>query len=142
MCDRQSANLLLGLTGIAWLVMTIAGTNAQERDIWAVYATSKGACGRGADTKIEISQGRIIGSGFDCRLKEVVPGAGTGLVAYEAACTVDGKEIEVTKELAATSNATLLALDLGNNPDHFTVSVPGRKEWIPLYPCSPVPGLN
>jgi len=142
MHHRQKANLVRAFAGIAWLIAMVAGTNAQEQDIWAVYATTKGACSSGADTKIEISQGRITGSGFDCELKEMVPGAGTGMVAYEAACTVDGKQIEVTRKTAATSDATLLALDLGNNPDHFNVSIPGREDWIPLYPCSPVPGLN
>jgi len=142
MSHRQKNNPVRVVAGIAWLAAMIVGTNAQEQDIWAVYATSKGACYSGADTKVEISQGRIAGSGFDCELKEIVPGAGTGMVAYEATCMVDGKQIEVTKELAANSDTTLLALDLGNNPDHFNVSIPGRGNWIPLYPCSPVPGLN
>jgi len=72
----------------------------------------------------------------------MVPGVGTGMEAYEANCMVDGKKIAVTKELAATMEAKLLALDLGNNPDHFELSIPGRDVWIPLYPFSPVPDLD
>jgi hypothetical protein len=142
MHHRQKVNFIRAFAGIAWLIAMVPGTNAQEQDIWAVYATSKGACGSGADSKVEISQGRITGSGFDCEFNEMVPGAGSGMAAYEAACTVDGKQIAVTRELAATSDTKLLALDLGNNLDHFNVSIPGREDWIALYPCSPVPGLN
>ena len=103
---------------------------AQDADIQAVYATSKGACGSGPRTRVEITGGRISGPGFDCALSNGRP-AGTGLVAYDASCTVDGK-----KRLEG------LALDLGNHTDHFELSLPGRDGWIELYPCTPVPGLK
>ena len=106
-------------------------THAQEADIQTTYATEKGACGgSNSQNLVEISEGRITGPGFDCSLSAERP-AGTGLVAYEAMCTIDGKK---------TSKG--LALDLGNYDDHFELSLPGRENWLSLYPCTPVPGLN
>ena len=103
---------------------------SQDVGIQTVYATEKGACGRGPETRIEITQGRITGPGFDCTLGDGRP-AGTGLVAHEARCTVDGK---------TTSEG--ISLDLGNYRDHFELALPGRANWLKLYPCTPVPGLN
>jgi hypothetical protein len=58
--------------------------------------------------------------------------AGTGLVAYPGSvCTVDGKK-----------SSDGISLDLGNYQDHFKLSLPGRKEWLSLYPCTPVPWLK
>lgn len=104
--------------------------HAQGTDIQTVYATQKGACGRDPRNRIVISKGRITGPGFDCTLSTMHP-AGTGLAAYDATCTIDGKK---------TSKG--ITLDLGNYRDHFELSLPGRKNWIALYPCTPVPGLN
>ena len=121
------------LTLAAAVTMTVAaapGAFAQDRDIQTVYATEKGACGRGSETRVEIVQDYIIGPGFECKISNGRP-AGTGLVAYDATCTIHGKEIKQS-----------LALDLGNYSDHFELSVPGRDDWIKLYPCTPVPGLQ
>ncbi len=103
---------------------------AQDSGIQTSYATEKGACGRGPGTRVEITEGRIAGPGFDCTLSAGRP-AGTGLVAYEATCTVDGKK---------TSKG--LALDLGNYSDHFELSLTCSDGWLALYPCTKVPGLN
>lgn len=115
----------------AFTILAAAGAaNAQDADIQTTYATEKGACGRGPETRVEISEGRISGPGFDCTISGGRP-AGSGLVAHEAACTVDGNQV-----------SDGLVLDLGNYKDHFNLSIPGRKGWIALYPCTPVPGLD
>jgi hypothetical protein len=101
---------------------------AQEPDIHAIYSTVKGACG--AAGTVEISAGRIKGPDFECTIQSGQP-AGTGLVAYQGTCRVDGKQ-----------STDGLAMDLGNYDDHFELSLPGREDWLALYPCSPVPGLN
>lgn len=80
--------------------------------------------------RVEISDGRIAGPDFDCSISNGRP-AGTGLVAYNAVCMIDGKKIPGG-----------LALVLGNFQDHFKLPVPKRETWISLYPCTPVPGLN
>ncbi len=105
-------------------------SGAFEKEIQASYATRKNACGKGADTKVEIGDGRIAGPGFDCSVSDAKP-AGTGLVAYAATCTVDGKK-----------SSEGIALDLGNYEDHFELSLPGRPDWLKLFPCTPVPGLK
>jgi len=116
--------VLAGL--VAWSGIALS----QDADIQTVYATEKGACGTGPDKKIEITEGRIVGPGFSCTLGTSRP-AGTGLEAYNATCTIDGKETDQG-----------LALDLGNYQDHFELSLPGRDDWLKLYPCTPVPGLK
>ena len=105
------------------------GAHAQQADIQTNYATEKGACGGSPDKRVEIAKGRITGRGFDCALSTSLP-AGSGLVAYEATCTVDGEKM-----------SEFVALDLGNYDDHFELAVPGREGWLKLYPCTPVPGL-
>lgn len=114
----------------ACLATTVPGARAQEADIQTTYATEKGACGGGAEAQVEIAEGRITGPGFDCALSKDRP-AGSGLVAYDAACTVDGKK-----------TTEVVALDLGNYDDHFELALPGREGWFKLYPCTPVPGLK
>ena len=109
--------------------LAAAGSLAQDGDIQTTYATEKGGCGGAPDKLVEIAEGRITGPGFDCRLGDGRP-AGTGLVYYEATCMVDG---------TATSGG--LNLDLGNYADHFKLALPGREDWLSLYPCTPVPGL-
>jgi len=107
-----------------------AAIQAQEIDIQTVYATKKGACGADPEARVEITQGKIIGPGFTCELSTGRP-AGTGLVAYDAICVVDGKK-----------STTSIALDLGNYDDRFELSLPGRANMLSLYPCTPVPGLK
>jgi len=46
-------------------------------------------------------------------------------------CTVDGTEVSDS-----------VTLDLGNFTDRFALSIPNRDEWIDLYPCTKVPGLE
>lgn len=103
---------------------------AQDKDIQTRYATQKGACGGGLESRVDILEGRIVGPGFDCALGAGRP-AGTGLEAFAAECAVDGKK-----------QSGFLALDLGNYADHFKLQLPGREGWLSLYPCTKVPGLN
>ncbi len=126
----RTAHLIVAALAAVQFTATSTMAHAQEADIQTIYATEKGACGGGLDTKVEISKGRIVGPGFDCTLSTGRP-AGTGLVAYEANCSVDGK-----KTLKG------LSLDLGNYEDHFELALPGREDWVKLYPCTPVPGLK
>lgn len=104
--------------------------HAQEAEIQAIYATERGACGGGAETRVEIAEGRINGPDFDCALATPRP-AGTGLVAYDATCMIDGN-----------TWSDGIALDLGNYEDHFKLALPDREGWLALYPCKPAPGLS
>lgn len=99
-------------------------------DIRAVYASKKSSCGKDPKKEIRLTANNISGPGFACTVSKSKP-AGTGLVAFEAACKVDGK-----------NRKQGIVLDLGNFKDHFALSLPGRKNWIPLYPCEPVAGLK
>jgi len=105
-------------------------TMAQGTDIQTTYSIIKGACGQGTDQTIKVSQGRVVGPGFDCQISSPTS-AGTGLEAYLASCTVNGSD-----------QKDMLIFDLGNNPDHFSVAVPGVENWIDMYPCTKVPGLD
>jgi len=116
------------IAAIAVFLLAGSASFAQDSDIFADYATRKGECGQGS--LVKISKGRIAGPGFDCRLGDSRP-AGTGLVQYSATCMIDGKR-----------SSDGIALDLGNYDDHFELSLPGRQDWISLYPCTPVPGLK
>lgn len=112
-------------TGVALAAVLFAassGAKAQGSDIFGKYASEKGVCEQ-QGALIEISRSKITGPGFDCRLGESRP-AGTGLVFYEAQCTVDDRR-----------SSKGLALDLGNYADRFMLSLPGRQDWIPLFPC-------
>lgn len=104
--------------------------HAQSTDIQTTYSTQKGACGKGDAHRVTISQGRITGPDFDCTISNGAP-AGTGLESYSGICTVAGTEVTDS-----------VALDLGNNADHFSLAIPNRDEWIDLYPCTKVPGLE
>lgn len=130
MRTTHATHLIATVAIVAGLAAAGPKAHAQDADIQTVYATEKSACGRGPQTRVKIAAGRITGPGFDCALGQGRP-AGTGLVAYDATCTVDGK---------TTSDG--LALDLGNYDDHFELSLPGRTDWLALYPCTPVPGLK
>lgn len=77
----RAVNLITASAAAAVLVVASHQGQAQEAEIQIVYATEKGACGRGPQTRVEITKGRIAGPGFDCALAESMP-AGTGLVAY------------------------------------------------------------
>ena len=128
---REILNRVLSIFIAAGLTTASQISQAQDVEIQTVYATEKGACGRGPETRVEITKGRITGPGFDCALASSRP-AGTGLLAYpDALCTVDGRK-----------SSDGIALDLGNFQDHFKLSLPGRDNWLSLYPCTPVPGLN
>ena len=122
----------IGVTMVvcACLVMITQNASGQEAEIRTLYATESGMCAAGPDTKVEILEGRIAGPGFRCELGESDP-VGSGLVNYAASCVVDG--------VASTEAITL---DLGNYSDHFELALPGREEWLALYPCTPVPGLE
>lgn len=127
----RATYLIAAVTIATGLTTAIHPGQAQDADIQTVYATEKGACGRGPKTRIEITKGRVTGPGFDCVLAKSRP-AGTGLVAYPGAiCTVDGRK-----------SSDGIAFDLGNFQDHFKLSLPGREKWLSLYPCTPVPGLK
>jgi len=104
--------------------------HAQSKDIQTTYSTKKGACGQGDAHRVTISQGLISGPGFECSISDGAP-AGSGLEAYSGICTVDGAEISDN-----------VALDLGNYTDRFALSIPKRDEWIDIYPCTKVPGLE
>jgi hypothetical protein len=112
--------------------LSAAGLQAhgQDAEIQTTYATERGACGGGAETRVEIAEGRINGLDFDCVLATPRP-AGTGLVAYDATCMIDGN-----------TWSDGIALDLGNYEDHFKLALPGREGWLALYPCTLVPGLS
>ena len=101
-----------------------------EKDIQTTYATTQNGCSGQPWELVKMESHRISGPQFDCSLQGYKP-AGTGLMSVDASCSVDGR---ATKEP--------LALDLGNFRDHFELSLPGRDDWISLYPCSPVPGLE
>lgn len=128
--NSSSFNVRILIAGIILVTGLCTAMRAQNIDIQTVYATKKGACGTGAKVSVEITQGKITGPGFACEFSNGRP-AGTGLVAYDAACLVDGKK-----------SSTGIALDLGNYDDHFELSLPGRATWLSLYPCTPVPGLK
>ncbi|MCP5074825.1 MAG: hypothetical protein GY947_16240 [Rhodobacteraceae bacterium] len=130
MSNGHTSNLMVVIVAATVFAVTGSITHAQEAEIQTIYATKKGACGKDVEKQVEISEGRIVGPGFDCALSAGRP-AGTGLVAYEATCTVDGKKMSEG-----------IALDLSNYRDHFELSLPGREDWLALYPCTPVPGLT
>lgn len=115
---------------VCCLLASTASAYAQSQDIQTTYATQKGACGQGDTHRVTISQGLISGPGFECRISDGAP-AGSGLEAYTGVCTVAGAEVSDS-----------VALDLGNYADHFALSIPNRDEWIDLYPCTKVPGLD
>lgn len=90
-------------------------------DIFGTYATEK-VCD-GSAPFVEIADARIQGENFDCAVGEARPG-GTGLVNHKSACVIDGKKIDGN-----------IDLDLGNFSDRFAMALPGRDDWISLYPC-------
>jgi len=115
---------LTGVLGVSCLVSCLA--QGLPSDILTTYATTKGACSGDPQKLVELAENRITGPGFSCTLANGRP-AGTGLVAYDGTCTVDGANTPGT-----------IALDLGNYSDHFKLLLPGRDGWISLYPCTPV----
>ena len=132
-CDMRivrASYLIIAAVTVALFSAISTAAHTQEADIQTIYSTEKGSCGGGPQTKVEISEGHITGPGFECALSSGHP-AGTGLVAFEGYCMVDGK-----------TSSKGLALDLGNYDDHFELSLPGRVNWLTLYPCAPVPGLR
>lgn len=124
------SKLPLSALFICGILAFASGTHAQSPDIQTTYSTQKGACGQGPDQTVVISKGSVSGPGFECRISNPVP-AGTGLEAYSGVCNVDGAELTDT-----------VGFDLGNNPDHFSLAVPGRDGWLDIYPCTKVPGLE
>lgn len=121
------------ITSVAILCGLLAFTapaHAQSQDIQTTYSTQKGACGQGDAHRVTISQGLIAGPDFECRISDGAP-AGSGLEAYSGVCTVAGAKVSDS-----------VALDLGNYADRFALSIPNRDDWINLYPCTKVPGLE
>lgn len=100
---------------------------AENLDYHTTYATAKNACKSGAT--INWSATGISGPGFECTLGESAP-AGSGLANYPGSCVIDNQKID-----------DAVTFDLGNNPDRFEVALPGR-DWMPMYPCTPVEGLD
>lgn len=127
---HRSASASAFVVIAASFTMTVKIVVAQHADTYAVYATESGACDAAPESKVEISEGRIVGADFACDLGEA-SSAGSGLASYEAACVVDN-----------VASAEPVTFDLGNYSDHFEVALPGRDDWLPLYPCTPVPGLQ
>jgi len=108
-------------------VATVLPARAEVYDFHTTYATASGACKSGKT--ITWSPTGITGPGFECTLGDSTP-AGTGLVSYQGSCVVDGKQV-----------SDQVAFDLGNNVEHFSLAIPGR-EWMSMYPCTPVDGLE
>ena len=130
MRSARTLHLIIVAVAVAQIATFSPLAYAQDVDIQTIYSTEKGSCGGGSHTKVEISEGRIAGLGFECAISSGGP-AGTGLVAFEGYCLVDGK-----------TSSKGFALDLGNYDDRFELSLPGRENWLKLYPCTPVPGLQ
>jgi len=126
--NRERFQIILSIAVL--LILAVTPARAQDAEIHADYVTTKGACANAAAPRVTIAAGRITGPGFDCQLGEGRP-AGSGLVAHEATCAMGGKLVKDG-----------IALDLGNYRDHFELALPGRAEWVKLYPCSKVPGLE
>ena len=115
MKTRMSAAILLGFSSTAF---------AQVEDLQTTYARSPGECGTPAKL-ITISQGMIEGQGFSCAISNEHP-AGTGVWAYDASCTIDGKSVSGKMPMAVAMNA---------DPEYFSIGLPGSDDWIDIHPC-------
>ena len=104
--------------------------HAQDVAIQANYTTAAGVCTGEPQTLVTIAERNVTGPGFVCTLLGDGIPAGTGFVAYPANCVVDGMKLSDN-----------LAMDLGNFADHFELFVPGRTDWLPIYPCT-APGAK
>ena len=110
------------------VVLTVSFSGrASADDYHTTYALKKGGCAAGP--LIKWTESAISGPGFKCTLGES-RSAGSGLSAYSGTCNVDGKSV-----------TDYVVFDLGNNPNRFSLSVAGG-EWVNMYPCTPVEGLN
>ena len=109
------------------LAVSLSGQPGNADDYHTTYATQKGGCAAGP--LITWTETSISGSGFKCTLGES-RSAGSGLAAYNGTCKVDG-----------TSVTDMVVFDLGNSPERFSLAVPG-KDWVSMYPCTPVEGLE
>ena len=111
----------------AVLALSASGQADAADDYHTTYALKKGGCAAGH--LIKWTENAISGPGFKCTLGES-RSAGSGLSAYSGTCNVDGKSV-----------TDYVVFDLGNNPNRFSLSVAGG-EWVNMYPCTPVEGLN
>lgn len=124
---RGRLRLACLLVAGAALTVTMTGQASDAADYHTSYATKEAACSAG--NLIKWTNQGISGPGFNCTLGDS-RSAGSGLAAYESACVIDGTNVN-----------DLVVFDLGNNPTHFSVALPG-KEWVSMYPCTPVQGLD
>ena len=113
--------------GSSALAVLLSGQPGNADDYLTTYATKKGGCAAGP--LITWTETSISGPGFKCTLGES-RSAGSGLAAYNGTCNVDG-----------TAVTDMVVFDLGNNPKRFSLAVPG-KDWVNMYPCTPVEGLE
>ena len=99
-------------------------------EIQTYYRTADTQCTDDRRELISIYGRSVVGPSFMCAL-EAPTAAGTGMIGIEGVCSVNGKLSE-----------GILSMDLGNFNDHFELALPDEEEWISLYPCTPVEGLN
>jgi hypothetical protein len=100
-----------------------AGAHAQTEDLLGKYASAKIYCIDDDKLVFEIARGVINGPSFHCIFGNPRP-AGTGLEKYDSKCTL-GDQVLVAP----------LTLDLADKADHVRVKLPGKTEWITIYPC-------
>jgi len=100
-----------------------AGARAQTEDLLGKYASAKIYCIDDDKLVFEIARGVINGPNFHCIFGNPRP-AGTGLEEYDSKCTL-GDQVLVAP----------LTLDLADKADHVRVKLPGKTEWITIYPC-------
>lgn len=105
-------------------VSTIADQPIFYGSIHRTYVLQEGLCGTANPKLVTIEEDRIQGSDFSCKASARVPGAGTGMAAFDVACQV-GEDMAVG----------ILTLDLGNAADHFRLLLPDAVDWIALYTC-------
>ena len=99
-------------------------------EIQTYYRTADSQCTDERRELVSIYGRSIVGPSFKCALEALTP-AGTGMIGIEGVCSVNGK-----------LSKGMLSMDLGNFDDHFELALPDEEEWISLYPCTPVEGLN
>lgn len=99
-----------------------------SHDQYTTYAKTAGGCKSG--DLINWSPTSISGADFQYVLETRVPGAGSGLDAFDSTCVIKGEEVSVR-----------VVMGLGVRPDHFSVEIPDFLS-ADMYPCTPVEGLE